>query len=145
MPRDWIIKVESNGASSSSYTLQLGVKDPETGKMIDFTMSCHSVEEFEKELAFIKVELDGLAREAAEAVKRFQHDSKDHVAMDPGQVWHEMEHFASEEEMFTRFNSLSENDRKIVADYIFTHVNMFRGRGAVFAEHYDSDACTLER
>jgi hypothetical protein len=51
---------------------------------------------------------------------------------------------ASENEMFAHFNGFSSSDRQIIAEYILTHVSMFKGRGPVFSEHYDSVSHLLE-
>jgi len=62
----------------------------------------------------------------------------------PEKVWKEMESLGSEEQMFEYFNAFSEAERQQIAEYIFSHANMFKGRGPVFSERYDTSSHMLE-
>jgi len=104
--------------------------------------SCRSLDELRGEIARIKVELDGFLEDA---VKKLGTCEGGAAGMDdPAEVWKEMERMQSEQEMFNYFNGFSASDRQIIAEYILTHVNMFKGRGPVFSEHYDAATHRLE-
>ncbi len=62
---------------------------------------------------------------------------------DPSQIWKKLEKLP-EKEMIKLFNSMKESLRRTVAQYVFENVNMFTGRGSVFAELYDQTTAKLE-
>ncbi len=145
MSRKWIVQIEPRMTSPSSYELSLGLTDPATGQPVKVSAGCGSLDEFQKEITSIKGELDELLKEAEEAVRKHEQDSgKGGAARDPKSCWQEMEQLPSEQAMFDYFNALNATDRAVVAEYVLTHVNMFRGRGPIFAERYDSSSHRLE-
>ncbi len=138
--RKWVVRVEPQSGS-----VRFGLRGPEAGPAIDVSAPCGSVEDIRAEISAIKAEMDGLLREAEEALSKLKaEEGKRETAPDPGVLWREMENMASEEEMSAFFNSLPEERRIEVAEYVFGHVNMFRGRGPVFAQSYDTDTHRLE-
>ncbi len=137
----WVLSVEEDGASSS-MVIRFGLSDPESGKTVYAPVKCGSPEELAKEIALVKEELDGLvARASAELEKLGKGGGK---AVAPDAIWKELEQLASDQDMFSRYNALSEKDRAAVAEYVFSHVNMFKGKGVVFAEHYNNGSHILE-
>jgi hypothetical protein len=106
--------------------------------------SCRSLDELRDEITRMKAELDGVLESARQKLDILQKGGAASRAGDPAKVWKEMESTPSEKDMFTLFNGFSSSDRQIIAEYVLTHVNMFKGRGPVFSEHYDSEAHLLQ-
>lgn len=145
MKRNWEIAISSEGGGSpSSYTLSLGIRDPEKSELFHLLISSSSLDDFEKEVFSVKGEMDQLLEQAKEKVGAFQKKGTGKSTIVPEEIWQKMETCASEEEMFRYFNSFSESDKEKIAEYIFTHVSMFKGRGVVFAQHYDTVSHSLD-
>ena len=135
MKRNWVLDADT-GVGGTSCTLSLGVQDPDSGKLVYLIPPGKSPDAFQTELSSIKAELDHLLRQAQEKIRTLE--QKNAKAPAPEEVWQKMEACASETEMFDYFNLFDEGQRQSIAEYIFTHVSMFKGRGVVFAEHYDA-------
>lgn len=140
--RNWVFSVEADGASSS-VVLKFGLSDPETGKTVYAPVKCGSPEELAKEISLVKEELDGLVARASAELERLGKVGGG-GGVDPGAMWNELERLESDQDMFSRYNMLSEKDRIAVAEHVFSHVNMFKGKGVVFAEHYNNGSHILE-
>ena len=56
---------------------------------------------------------------------------------DPSKIWNQLKEAETIEKMASIFNSLEEDQRKKVADFILTNVNIFKEPGASFAKYYD--------
>lgn len=91
----------------------------------------------------MKAELDEVLESARQKIEALQSGGGSKAA-DPGKIWKEMEALSTDDEMFKYFNGFSPSDREIIAEYVLTRVNMFKGRGPVFSEHYDSSTHRLE-
>lgn len=144
MPRKWILKVESGLDKQSSYTVHLGLEDPKSAQFVELVAPCRSVEAFQQELDRLAKELQQLAADARGKVEALGQSSTKGAELNPAEIWKQMEGLAAEVEMFELFNALEEQQRQQVAEYIFSNVNMFKGRGPIFSEHYDSTCHILE-
>lgn len=49
-----------------------------------------------------------------------------------------------DEEVISLFNSLQDQKRRELADFVFSHCNVFSGKGRLFSERYDSETNTLK-
>uniref|UniRef100_A0A832A1C4 Uncharacterized protein n=1 Tax=Desulfacinum infernum TaxID=35837 RepID=A0A832A1C4_9BACT len=107
---------------------------------------CASLEELERVVHSLKKDLDGALVQAKEAVEkmRAREEQDKEKSMSPSDIWRQMEQAPTEEAMFACFNALSESKRLEVAEWVLTHVSMFKGRGPVFAEHYNIVSHTLD-
>lgn len=143
MALDWILELHRQGPSAKAKTIVLTSRDPETGQGIDVIPACSSVEEFAQAVRRLKERLDGLVEEAEKRWSELN-GTAPVAKLFPPEAWRKMEGFASEEEMFEYFNQLPEPDRQEIAEYVFSHVNMFKGRGPVFSRHYDAATHVLE-
>jgi hypothetical protein len=132
MPREWVLETGADGSG-----VRLGLRNPQTREVAELVPPCGSMEELRKGVASVKAELDALLDQAPEKFETLRQGGSG--APSPEEVWKRMESCASEQEMFDYFNSLGPAAREGTSDYIFSHVNMFKGRGPVFSEHYDSD------
>jgi hypothetical protein len=144
MSRDWVLEMKADGSNPSITVLELGLKDARSGGVFSFVPPCRSLEEFQNEINRAKVELDGMLADAQQRLESGLEGSVSGQGVVPEEAWKKMESMPSEEEMFGYFNSLSMSDREIVADYIFSHANMFKGRGPIFSQHYDSSSHLLD-
>ena len=144
--RRWQMEVEAAHDKSGDCRLQLKICDPGTDLWIAAIPVCSNLDQLRTEIANLKDELDELL---GAAEKKFQElaataDQPSASHLNPEAIWKEMESCSSEEEMFKVFNALESGLRQETADYIFTHAGMFKGRGPVFAEHYNLVSRLLE-
>jgi hypothetical protein len=143
MEREWILEVEAESDKRDSYVIRLGIKDAQSNQTLRLIAACSSIEQLQREIDGIKAELDRLPAEARQRLHSSATGTREQKPP-PETVWKKMEAFSSETEMFAYYNALDEAQRSDVAEYIFTHVNMFKGRGPIFSEHYDSVSHLLE-
>lgn len=114
-----------------------------SGQML---VRCDSLKELERVVQSLKRDLDGVLAQAKEAMEKMRARRKEdkEQSMSPSDIWRQMEQAPTEEAMFACFNALSESKRLEVAEWVLTHVSMFKGRGPVFAEHYNIVSHTLD-
>ena len=144
MSREWVIEVNAEPSDPREIVFHLGVRETVTGKMILVTPTCRSMEDLSREVKAMKAELDKVLEEAQGKLEADRSQGAGADELVPDKVWKEMELTASKEEMFDYFNSYGEAERQRIAEYIFSHANMFKGRGPVFSEHYDHSSHMLE-
>ncbi len=65
--------------------------------------------------------------------------------MNPVRLWERIEQMGSEDEVISFFNSLSLEVRKTLSSYILSSVNMFKGKGVIFAQYFDHKRCILDK
>ncbi|MEJ5349081.1 MAG: hypothetical protein WHS46_10405 [Desulfosoma sp.] len=109
-------------------------------------LRCGSLEELHQVVQGLRENLENMMRQAEEAVVKIreQQERDEEKRMSPSDIWRQMEQAPTEEAMFACFNALSESKRLEVAEWVLTHVSMFKGRGPVFAEHYNIVTHTLD-
>ena len=64
--------------------------------------------------------------------------------MGSDQIWDILSKIKDPELLSVKFNSLSHQKRFEVADYVFTHGNVFSGAASVFSARYNSEKGMLE-
>ena len=141
MSRDWVLEVEPDVSQGGGCVARLGLKDPQSGKVIQIASSRGPIEELRKEISILKGELDSLLEDAS---RKMDGLGKGTLEADPEQAWKKMQSFAADNEMIEYFNAFNESERARIAEYIFSNVSMFKGRGPVFSERYDAASHTLE-
>ncbi len=96
------------------------------------------VSKFVKEIEDLKDELEAIKKEIDEAFEKYKNklQSQKEEQHKPEDIWKKMSKM-NPDEMRDFFNSLSEETRRQVADFVFSHVNMFSGPGPIFAKSYD--------
>jgi hypothetical protein len=146
MSKRWKLDVQPNVPLQGSYTIDLGLLCDPNGNRIDRVTSCTSLATFKAELTALKAELDQLLVEAEMTVKGLESalDQQAATGISTAEVWKSMEDAATEEEMASYFNSFDDHSRQEIAEFIFTHASMFKGRGPVFAERYNRMTHTLD-
>ena len=108
---------------------------------------CRSYEVLEEEVARIKEELDTLLERSKKlfgAEGGEEEDWQVNENMGAEQIWDILSKIKDPELLLTKFNSLSHQKRLEVADYVFTHGNIFSGTASVFSTRYDSEKGTIE-
>ncbi len=136
--------------SDQEGTLQAraGVRSGQGDEIVYLVSPCSSVEQFEGEINRLKGELDNLFVQVKTKWHSLAESHKQSLEQDrleePESIWKDMEAFDSNEEMISYFNGLDEEVRKKVAEYILSNVNMFQGKGPVFASHYNMFTYKLE-
>ncbi len=133
---------ESRGTSPLTFAILWGGAHA-SGHVL---LQCGSMEELERAVLALKGDLDEVLAQAKEALekRRTRSDQDKEKTMSPSDIWRQMEQAPTEEAMFACFNALSEPKRLEVAEWVLTHVSMFKGRGPVFAEHYNIVSHTLD-
>jgi hypothetical protein len=146
MSRKWTLEVQPDVPRQGNYTIDLGLARDPNGNRIGQVASCTSLATFKAELTALKAELDQLMVEAERRVKDLESgvDSQAGVDVSSAEVWRHMEAAATEEEMASYFNSFDERRRQDIAEFVFTHASMFKGRGPAFAERYNAVTHALE-
>jgi len=108
---------------------------------------CRSYEVLEKEVARIKEELDILLEKSKrifEVEGGREEDWQVNENMGTEQIWDILSKIKDPELLSVKFNSLSHQKRFEVADYVFTHGNIFSDAASVFSTRYDSEKGMLE-
>jgi hypothetical protein len=142
MPRDWELEVQKGLDDICTMRLKVGGQQKGEGSAV--VVSCRSIDDFRQEIHRMKAELDEVLVSAQQKLDALQKGGGGTKAEDPAKIWKNMEAMGSDSEMFTYFNGFSASDREIIAEYVLTNVNMFKGRGPVFSEHYDASSLLLE-
>lgn len=138
----WVLEIEPAASQAEGFVFRVGVNDAQSGKLVPLASCRGSIDAFQAAVASWRGELDRLVEEATAKVDRLASGKEPQVPA--AEIWKIMETCADEDEMVRYYNGLRESDRARVAEYIFTHVNMFKGRGPVFSERYDTSTHLME-
>ncbi len=76
---------------------------------------------------------------AKKTIKEFLQKKK----IDPSKIWNQLKEADTIEKMAAIFNSLEEDQRRKVADFILTNVNIFKEPGASFVKYYDPSSAKI--
>ena len=143
MPIEWVLEVKQQGASVAEDCLSLAVKHSQSGQQFDVITACGSIEKFTDAVQELKGRLDQMVEGATRQWSELKGAGVE-GKVSPQEAWQKMAGLESEQAMFQYFNGLSASTRQAVAEYVFSQVNMFKGRGPVFSQHYDSETHLLE-
>ncbi|SFM67858.1 hypothetical protein [Thermodesulforhabdus norvegica] len=95
-----------------------------------------------------RAEIDRLTEEVRELLERgleqfrARQASQSQRVLSPEEIWISIRTM-TDEEMINYFNKLEESVRRSVADYVFSHVSTFSGKGLLFAQLYDHNSAML--
>ena len=97
------------------------------------------------EIQAIKGELDEISIKAKRILEENASDQipELHSDMPPEKIWEILSSIKDTDTLIDRFNTLDEDNRREVADYILTRTNIFTGKGSEFASRYDSESGLL--
>jgi hypothetical protein len=103
------------------------------------TKRCTAYESLELELDGMRKNLEGLLSRARETFQRSekQADLGLDPSMPPEEIWPRLSSPGDEKAFVEAFNSLEEEKRREVAEYVLTQCNIFSGKAAVFSARYD--------
>ena len=108
---------------------------------------CNSYKELEEEIFKIKEELDALL---AKAKTLFDSEMNENEVPDVNEdmsaekIWDILSGIGDFEILLLKFNGMSYEKRLKVADYVFTHSNIFSGPASAFSARYNSEKGILE-
>ena len=145
VPDHWMVEVKTETADSAQHSILLKLAGGHSGEKREWVVaSSTTMEDFRGAVASIKKELDRLVGEAEKKVEEFTGVGAAEEDVPAEAIWQNMEKSPSEQDMFAYFNAFTDAKRQQVAEYIFSHASMFKGRGPVFAEHYNALTYVLE-
>jgi hypothetical protein len=102
---------------------------------------CKSYEILEKEVTRIKEELDTLLERSKKLFEAEGEEEGLDVSEDMSvkEVWDILSLINNPEMLVVKFNSMSHQKRREVADYVLAHCNVFSGPGSIFSMRYNSE------
>ena len=133
-------------ASGKSFSLGIQVRVGEHTGTLPVTAECRSVGAFATEVKALQKELEGIFEEGKALFEGKISGGGMGITedMNPERVWSVLSAISGEEPFAEGFNSMAEERRREVAEYILTSCNIFSGKAAVFSARYDSDTALLE-
>ncbi len=145
-----IEKAVNDSNSKVGVSVSLDMMNGEGSKLNGSVLlipKCSTYEILEQEVARIKEELDTLLEKSKKIFEVDGGKGEDwEVNEDMGseQIWDILSKIKDPELLSAKFNSLSHQKRLEVADYVFTHGNVFSGAASVFSTRYNSEKGMLE-
>ncbi len=134
--------------ADSSEGVSIGMQNPEDSSVLWIFENIDSQGIFENKVKELKEDLDNMVKEGKRIWNKIRRESEDvlvlRAGMDPEDAWKVLEK-SEEDELFQLFNNLPENDRKAIANYVFTNLNVFKDRPMYFSQHYDYASNILVR
>lgn len=126
--------------------LRLIAVPPQGGEPLSLTEACSTMSALEAEVDQLCREMMALLGEARDLMAEAQKEPAplQELPENTEELWGLMERCGNLEEMKRLFNTLQDGKRREMADFIFGHVNVFKGAGAMFAQHYDEEQGRLE-
>jgi hypothetical protein len=109
--------------------------------LTDFFSDLSLLEEAVKELC---VQLNEIVIKAKKDIDASTLNLKVSSEMSPEEVWNILTKIKDEQEFIKAFNSLKEEKRREVADFVFSKCNVFSGKGAIFSFRYNNTTAMLE-
>lgn len=148
MIRNWTLNVEQDPSQGDCCSIRLDLADTATGQVMSILSVAPSPEAFSAfsaQVSELKGELDRLMDKARKEIQAIEIRTGKRQAFDSGSAWKALEALPTDQAMVESFNGLPETERRQVAEYVFSQVSMFKGRGPVFSELYDSGTHLLEQ
>jgi hypothetical protein len=114
--------------------------------LVPVSPACTQIEELEQEVRSIQRDLETSLETARERFKKSKVQSALEITpeMGPEAVWNILSRIGDDELFMKGFNSLEENQRKQVSEYVLTQCNIFSGRASFFSSRYDHEKDVLE-
>lgn len=138
------VRMVVNQAQGQTPSVTLVAFRPQGGDLVALTESCASAELLEAQVEELHQALKGLLLEARALFAASQkQESAALLPERPEEIWEIMEGALDLEQMKIIFNGLEEQRRRELANYILANANVFKGAGALFAQHYQEDRGVL--
>ena len=122
--------------------LGISLKIGNTETICPITDICDSYEAFEMAVETVKNNLENISNKAKEIFSgsSLQETLELKADMSPEKIWSILSSVDDEDLFVNSFNSLDEQKRKEVAEYVLTQCNIFSGKAAVFSSRYSNDS-----
>ena len=139
------IKKDSD-SDKAGVAVGINLKISEIDFKCPITSVCYTDQELHKEIRNIREGLERIAQDAKDRLKRNVIGEKSIITPDmaPGDMWKVLEEIPDEEVFIEQFNSLEEDIRGKVAEYVLTQCSVFSGKGAVFSARYNEGTKFIE-
>ncbi len=104
------------------------------------------IEQFDQAVEGLKAQMDTLVAKAREAFQPYhaEQDVETREFQTVEEIWQAMEMCENLQDMQEIFNDIELDKRREVANFVLTHVNSFKGAGAIFSQHYNEQGSLLE-
>ena len=126
----------------------IGIDVTVAGKRLPCPISdvCYSSGDLEKEIQKIKDHLNLLLEKGKVLLSSSATGSTLKITpeMPANEVWVKLGEITEDNVFVDMFNSLDEEKRKEIAEYVLTQCNIFSGKGAYFSQHYDNESGYME-
>ncbi len=133
---------QRGGIKSLGVGLEIKIGDLEVA--LPITPMFERYEDFEREVERAAQGLKDLISKAERLVKGGDEEEGITEEMDAPKIWEILNRIEDDEEFCRRFNSMGEEQRREVAEYVLTQCNIFSGKASVFSARYNSKSLLLE-
>lgn len=145
MQDQWSLEIKATDQGGAEpVEFRLIWENPKTGQPHVVVSADAGIEAFEDGLSRLRHRLAAIGEEARQRWEQAAAGSNGPESAQPEDLWQQLMGTDSDQGMFELFNAFGEETRMAVAEYVFTHVSMFSGKGAVFAQHYNAATHVLE-
>lgn len=125
--------------------IEIDLKLGEIESTIPLTRSFDSYEDFKQEIEALKEHIDLIEKEAKEYLFRSTEERPDITDdMTPQEIWSVLSNIQDEDRFIKEFNLLPQDKRRDIADYVFTHCNVFSGMASIFSARYNYESALME-
>jgi hypothetical protein len=141
------LMIETKTEKGESMEACVGVRVKVAGHetLCPITKRCATYESLELELGSMRKNLEGVLNRAKELFERSEKQAD--LGLDPSrpaeEIWPLLSGLADEKAFVEAFNSLEEEKRREVAEYVLTQCNVFSGKAAVFSARYDEKTARM--
>lgn len=142
-----IIEVDASNEEKSKGVC-IGIEVTVAGNRLPCPVSdiCHTSGDLEREIKKIQDSLDTLYEKGKTFLTTSAMTSSLNITPEtlPDEAWVRLGHIKEDSTFAETFNSLDEEKRKEIAEYVLTQCNIFSGKGAFFSQCYDSESGYME-
>ncbi|MBW1999579.1 MAG: hypothetical protein JRJ29_16665 [Deltaproteobacteria bacterium] len=137
----------SKGKDKGEPELCLGIRMRVGGSegVFPITRPCRGLSDLEKEFLAIEKDLSDTLDQAKRTFGDFTRGEVVEISPDmgPEEIWARLSQIEDEGMFIRTFNTLDEEIRKSVAEYVLTRCNIFSGKALVFSSRYDSETALM--
>ena len=146
MPKNFTLSVQEKFGKNREIELWIRVEGDYGGSYIKIPFQ--SFDEAHRELSEFRKAVAAIENKLAEHPANKGPDEKltysFELQQDPESNWTQLEKIENDLDFFKTFNTLEEEYRKSIADYVFSNQNIFKGKASVFSLHYDEEDSMLK-
>jgi hypothetical protein len=141
-----ITVTDKTESDKTGIRLGINIKIAGHETICPITMTCHSYEAVEKEVAAIKESLESILHTTKEIFGASTNGDMFEFRSDmgPEEIWEILSNITDENFFIGSFNNLEETKRNEVAEYVLTQCNIFSGKASVFSSRYNNETGLME-